>query len=61
MRAYRLIDGVGDDVPGSESLRRPTRGAFVEHHTIPSSVIAVLIVGGIVGFLVLVLWGAQML
>jgi len=33
----------------------------VEHHTIPSSVIAVLIVGGIVGFLVLVLWGAQML
>ena len=33
----------------------------MERHTIPTSVIAVLIVVGIVGFLALVLWGAQML
>jgi len=33
----------------------------VEEHTIPSSVIAVLIVAGIVGFIALTLWAARML
>jgi hypothetical protein len=32
------------------------RGAVVEHHAMPSTVIALLIVGGIVLFLALVLW-----
>jgi hypothetical protein len=37
------------------------RGAVVAQHSIPTSVIAVLIVVGIVGFLALTLRGAQML
>lgn len=33
----------------------------MNQHTIPTSVIAVLVGAGIVGFIILMLWGAQML
>jgi hypothetical protein len=43
------------------SSRSPamTKGAFVEQHAMPTSLIAVLIVAGIVLFLALILWGNQ--
>ena len=37
------------------------QGAFMKQHYMPTSVIAVLVTVGIVAFIVLMLWGAQML
>jgi hypothetical protein len=34
-------------------------GAFVNQHTIPSSVLAILITTGIVAFIALMMWGAK--